>query len=250
MARKMVLAADGQAGSCSRSDTVMPCSGIVPAGWMHAVPALRDGAHLAVLEGIAARRKASVVYPPEGQVFNALHLTSLTDVRVVIVGQDPYHGPGQAHGLAFSVPEAAIAGGAKMPPSLRNIFKEIDAELHGGTVREVSPDLTRWARQGVLLLNTTLTVEAGKAASHATLGWSAVTDSIIRTVSEQCGNVVFLLWGSHAQQKGAMVDGTRHLVLESVHPSPLSAYRGFFGCNHFVRTNAWLREHGRGEVEW
>ncbi|UZP67032.1 uracil-DNA glycosylase [Desulfovibrio mangrovi] len=226
----------------------------VPTDWLAAVPALTKGEHLPVLEAVAGLRGKGTVYPPEELVFNALHLTPLESVRVVIVGQDPYHGPGQAHGLSFSVPAEAIAAGAKMPPSLRNIFKEIDAEFQqdgGGSEPLVhSTDLTRWARQGVLLLNTTLTVAAGKAGSHAGLGWSSITDDIIATASALCAPSVFLLWGSHAQQKAALVNTARHLVLESAHPSPLSAYRGFFGCGHFRQANEWLAAQGRGVVEW
>lgn len=225
----------------------------VPADWLQAVPALRDGAHHAVLKAVAARRSKGTVFPPAGLVFHALHLTPVQDVRVVIVGQDPYHGPGQAHGLAFSVPEGAIAQGVKMPPSLRNMFKEIAAEFPDAPASAdtlAATDLTRWATQGVLLLNTTLTVDAGKAASHAALGWGTITDAIISAVSTECGPTVFLLWGSHAQQKAALVDETRHLVLRAAHPSPLSAYRGFFGCGHFAQANAWLRTQGRGDITW
>ncbi len=224
-------------------------SATVPADWQEAVPELREGQHLSVLAAVARQRAKGTVYPPESLVFNALHLTPLPSVRVVIVGQDPYHGPGQAHGLAFSVPEGAVDGGVKMPPSLRNIFKELATEFPGSP--EFPPtDLSRWARQGVLLLNTTLTVDAGKAASHAGLGWAAITDAILRTVSEQCAPAVFLLWGAHAQQKAALVDAERHLVLQSAHPSPLSAYRGFFGCGHFAQANAWLAERGREAIVW
>ncbi|GFM37812.1 uracil-DNA glycosylase [Desulfovibrio psychrotolerans] len=245
----------------------------IPEDWLAAVPFLRQGRHRAVLEAVAARREQGTVYPPESLVFNALHLTPLAAVRVVIVGQDPYHGPGQAHGLAFSVPEATLAAGARMPPSLRNIFKEIDAQPggengrgghsdHGGHADMAgragtnhvpgahSPDLTRWAVQGVLLLNTTLTVDAGRPASHARLGWDELTDDIIRTVSERCASAVFMLWGAHAHQKAALVDPARHLVLEAAHPSPFSAHRGFFGCGHFARANAWLAQHGAGGIVW
>jgi len=251
----------------------------IPEDWLAAVPFLRQGRHGAILEAVAARREQGTVYPPEPLVFNALHLTPLATVRVVIVGQDPYHGPGQAHGLAFSVPEAALAAGARMPPSLRNIFKEIDARTGGengygghsghgdpgdpGGHADMagraganpvpgahSPDLTRWAVQGVLLLNTTLTVDAGRPASHARLGWDELTDDIIRTVSGCCASVVFMLWGAHAHQKAALVDPARHLVLEAAHPSPFSAHRGFFGCGHFTRANAWLAQHGAGGIVW
>ncbi len=223
----------------------------VPCDWLAAVPLLRDGAHLPLLRAVAKARREHTVYPPASLVFNALAHTPLNAVRVVIVGQDPYHGPGQAHGLAFSVPH-----GVPMPRSLRNIFAEVDADVHTTESRSVSSELTRWAAQGVLLLNSTLTVEAGKPASHAALRspegvcWGDVTDDIIRTVSEHCSPVVFLLWGAHARSKAALVDTRRHVVLEAAHPSPLSASRGFFGCRHFSRANTWLRIQGRGEVDW
>lgn len=187
----------------------------------------------------------AIVYPP--QPFRALALTPLADVRVVILGQDPYHGPGQAQGLAFSVPD-----GLKLPPSLRNIFKElardpaVDPEQHGGG------SLERWARQGVLLLNTSLTVEEGQAASHAKQGWETLTDQLISAVSDGPEPVVFLLWGAHAQAKQALI-APRHKILKANHPSPLSALRPpvpFIGCGHFSATNLFLRERGRSPVHW
>ncbi|MFV0423818.1 uracil-DNA glycosylase [Oleidesulfovibrio sp.] len=217
-----------------------------PADWLQAVPLLREGAHLPLLKAVAAMRSKVTVYPPAGQVFAALHRTPLANVHVVIVGQDPYHGAGQAHGLAFSVPQ-----GVKPPPSLRNVLKE--AAACNGTeagMASADTDLTRWAEQGVLLLNTALTVEAAKAGSHASLGWHAVTDDIIRTVSEQCEGVVFMLWGNHARQKAELVDIKRHLLLESVHPSPFSAHKGFLGCGHFYKANEWLKKRGVPPVRW
>jgi len=232
----------------SRSDVFADAP---PADWAQAVPLLREGAHLPLLRSVARLRRSKTVYPLEGQVFAALHCTPLHTVRVVIVGQDPYHGAGQAHGLAFSVPQ-----GVKPPPSLRNVLKEAAAQKpeapaaagmqHSG----VQTDLTPWAEQGVLLLNTALTVEAGRAGSHAALGWHAVTDDIIRTVSERCPAVVFMLWGNHARQKAALVDTGRHLLLESVHPSPFSAHKGFLGCGHFVTANSWLAARGLLPVLW
>lgn len=183
------------------------------------------------------------IYPPGPLIFNALNSTPLDKVKVVILGQDPYHGPGQAHGLCFSVQP-----GVPTPPSLVNIYKELNRDLnlpipnHGY--------LQSWAEQGVLLLNTTMTVERSKAASHANAGWQPFTDRVIQLVSEQCENVVFLLWGSHAQSKQKLIDGTKHLVLKSVHPSPLSAYRGFFGCGHFSRTNGFLEQRGLAPIDW
>lgn len=218
---------------------------MIPQDWCEAVPYFHEDRHERILQKVAELRETTTVFPPEEQVFAALQAVPFDDVRVVILGQDPYHGAGQAHGLSFSVPE-----GAKFPPSLRNIFKEIDAEFYDGIKRDVSTDLTRWAKQGVLLLNATLTVQEGKAASHAKLGWSAVTDDIIKAISRKRQHLVFLLWGKHAQDKRPLIADNDHCILEAVHPSPLSASRGFFGCNHFVLTNEWLREHGQPEIEW
>ena len=187
-----------------------------------------------------------VVYPPRGCRLRALELTAPEDVRVVILGQDPYHGPGQAMGLSFSVPQ-----GERVPPSLANIYKELEADC--GIARPGHGDLTRWARQGVLLLNNTLTVEAGNAGSHAGRGWDAITDACVAAVAERAAPSVFILWGSHAQAKAkriaALRDG-RHCRIESPHPSPLSAHRGFFGSRPFSRANAFLAEFGRGTIDW
>lgn len=183
------------------------------------------------------------VYPPAGRIFAAMDACPLSRTKVVIVGQDPYHGPGQANGLCFSV-----ADGVKMPPSLVNIFKEVSADT--GAPFPSTGNLERWAYQGVLLLNSILTVEQGKPASHQGQGWEQLTDAIIDTVSEQCASVVFMLWGSYAIAKGKRIDRSKHLVLESVHPSPLSAYRGFFGCRHFSRANQWLTDHGLTPIIW
>jgi uracil-DNA glycosylase len=201
------------------------------------------------LGGFLAAEEAAgkTVYPPRGSRLKALGLTPLDRVRVVILGQDPYHGPGQAMGLSFSVPR-----GIAPPPSLANIYKELEADL--GIPRPPHGDLTRWAEQGVLLLNTSLTVEAGKAASHAGRGWDAVTDAAVSAVADRDEPSVFVLWGSHAQAKAARIPAllgdTRHLVIRSPHPSPLSAHRGFFGSKPFSRANAFLRAQGRGEVDW
>jgi uracil-DNA glycosylase len=186
------------------------------------------------------------VYPPRGTRLAALAQTPLDQVRVVILGQDPYHGPGQAMGLSFSVPR-----GVKVPPSLANIFKEVEDDL--GLPRPAHGDLTGWAQQGVLLLNAALTVEAHKAGSHAGKGWEAVTDACVRAVARRSEPSVFVLWGSHAQAKAARVPDIasgRHLVLRSPHPSPLSAYRGFFGSKPFSRANGFLQNAGRGTIDW
>ena len=190
------------------------------------------------------------VYPPAGMRLAALALTPLPDVKVVILGQDPYHGPGQAHGLAFSVQR-----GVPVPPSLLNIFKEQEADL--GLPRPKHGHLESWARQGVLLLNTVLTVEAGQAASHQGMGWELLTDAAIRAVAERPAACVYLLWGSHARSKAPQIreasagaKGGPHLILEAPHPSPLSAYRGFLGCRHFSRANTFLQEHGCDPIDW
>ncbi|MFO0677920.1 MAG: uracil-DNA glycosylase [Polyangiaceae bacterium] len=188
-------------------------------------------------------RTGTQVHPAPEDVFAAFAHTPFEAVRVVILGQDPYHGPGQAHGLAFSVPP-----GVPAPPSLVNVFKELERDL--GIPRPRHGCLTSWAEQGVLLLNDVLTVRSGVAASHQGKGWEAFTDRVIATLDREHEDLVFMLWGSHAQKKGAAIDGARHLVLRSVHPSPLSAHRGFLGCGHFSKTNEWLRAHGRTPVDW
>jgi uracil-DNA glycosylase len=193
-----------------------------------------------LLEEVAAGRR---FYPSADRVFNALSLTSFDDVRVVVLGQDPYHGPGQAMGLCFSVPP-----GVPAPPSLQNIHKELASDL--GLATPSSGDLTPWAERGVLLLNAVLTVSPGKPASHAGKGWEQFTDRAIRELSDRREGIVFLLWGRHAQQKGAMVDGARHHVLTAAHPSPYSAASGFFGCRHFSRANELLAANGGEPLDW
>lgn len=183
-------------------------------------------------------------YPPGSLIFNAFNLCPFDRVKVVIIGQDPYHEPGQAQGLSFSVPE-----GVPLPPSLQNIFKEIQLDL--GKPMPPTGDLTRWAEQGVLLLNATLTVRAHQAASHQRHGWEQFTDAAIRALNAERENLVFILWGGYARSKAQLIDRSRHLVLESVHPSPLSANRGgWFGNHHFSQCNAYLREHGKQEIDW
>lgn len=183
-------------------------------------------------------------YPPGSLIFNAFNLCPFDRVKVVIIGQDPYHEPGQAQGLSFSVPE-----GVPFPPSLQNIFKEIQLDL--GKPMPPTGDLTRWAEQGVLLLNATLTVRAHQAASHQRHGWEQFTDAAIRALNIGCENLAFILWGGYARSKAQLIDRSRHLVLESVHPSPLSANRGgWFGNHHFSQCNAYLREHGEQEIDW
>lgn len=183
-----------------------------------------------------------VIYPPGSKIFRAFDLCPLDAVKVVILGQDPYHGAGQAMGLSFSVPEGIAA-----PPSLKNIFKEIESDL--GIRMSGSPDLEPWARQGVLLLNSVLTVRAGVAASHAGLGWQNFTDAVIKLISERCEGVVFMLWGNYARSKAGLIDSSRHLVLQAAHPSPL-ARGAFFGCRHFSQANAYLVKTGRSPINW
>jgi uracil-DNA glycosylase len=192
---------------------------------------------------VAAERAVGPVYPPHDQVFAALHLTSFASLRVVILGQDPYHGPGQAHGLAFSV-----RPGVPVPPSLANIFKELEADL--GTPIPSHGSLTSWAEQGVLLLNATLTVRGGAAGSHQKRGWERFTDEVLRVVNDKTETVVFLLWGSMARSKKPLIDVDRHVVIESPHPSPLSAHRGFFGSRPFSRANHALVAAGREPIDW
>ncbi|MFW9605795.1 MAG: uracil-DNA glycosylase [Pseudomonas sp.] len=191
----------------------------------------------------AEKAAGKKIYPPGSLIFNALNSTPLSSVRVVIIGQDPYHGMGQAHGLCFSV-----LPGVPVPPSLQNIFKELKRDL------KIDPPnhgcLQAWANQGVLLLNTTLTVEEGVAGSHAQIGWQTFTDHVISVVNQQCEQVVFLLWGAHAHSKQCLIDTARHLVLKSAHPSPLSAHRGFLGNGHFSKTNQYLQEHGKAPIVW
>ncbi|MCI0993466.1 uracil-DNA glycosylase [Pseudomonas sp. B21-028] len=213
--------------------------------WKQALRAEFDQPYMAELREFLRQEYAAgkEIYPPASLIFNALNSTPLDKVKVVILGQDPYHGPGQAHGLCFSVQP-----GVPAPPSLVNIFKELKRDLnidipsHGY--------LQSWADQGVLLLNTTMTVERANANAHAGKGWQHFTDRVIEVVSAHQPHLVFLLWGAHAQSKQKLIDATKHLVLTSVHPSPLSAYRGFLGCGHFSRTNKFLEQHGEAPIDW
>ena len=198
------------------------------------------------LEYVANKRAEGIaVYPPESQVFSAFDATPLSDIKVVILGQDPYHGEGQAHGLCFSVlPEVK-----KLPPSLKNIYKELVTDINGFITPEHGY-LQSWADQGVFLLNTVLTVEQGQAHSHKHLGWEQFTDKVIAHINEHCQGVVFILWGAHAQKKGKSIDRQRHHILAGPHPSPLSAHRGFFGCQHFSKTNELLIAQEAQPINW
>lgn len=214
-------------------------------GWKEALAEEFDQPYMQQLRGFLIEQKAAgkQVYPPGPLIFNALNSTPLEDVKVVIIGQDPYHGPGQAHGLCFSVPP-----GMPAPPSLQNIFKELQRDLGLSVPRHGC--LQSWAEQGVLLLNAVLTVEHSQAGSHANRGWERFTSRIIEVLNERRTHLVFLLWGSYAQKKGQQIDPGVHLVLKSVHPSPLSAHRGFIGNGHFSRANEYLVAHGRAPIDW
>lgn len=199
----------------------------------------------AILEFIDQQRHSGkVIYPSDEHVFNAFNLTPLKQVRVVILGQDPYHGAGQAHGLCFSVQH-----GVAVPPSLKNIYKELSLDLVDFQVPQHG-NLTNWAQQGVFLLNTVLTVEQGKAHSHAKIGWETFTDKVIETLSENVDCIVFLLWGSHAQKKASLIDRNKHTILCAPHPSPLSAHRGFLGCGHFSEVNTILNQQQLPPIDW
>jgi uracil-DNA glycosylase len=213
--------------------------------WLRPLQAEFDSDYMSQLGDFlrAEKQAGKTIYPPCNQLFSALDQAPLDTVKVVIIGQDPYPGPGQAHGLCFSV-----APGVALPPSLANIYKEIESEL--GVAMPAHGCLDGWARQGVLLLNSVLSVERGQAASHQGRGWERFTDRVIGIINEQRESVVFMLWGAHAQRKGAIIDRDRHCVLQAPHPSPLSAYRGFFGCGHFVRANKYLEQQGIKPIDW
>ncbi|MBQ0056753.1 MAG: uracil-DNA glycosylase [Bacteroidales bacterium] len=213
--------------------------------WRKVLQPQFDSAYFELLTDFVRRAyQSNVIYPPAGKIFEAFNRTPFDKVKVVIIGQDPYHGPNQAHGLCFSVQP-----GVMVPPSLVNIYKELSEEYKMNYLVR-NGDLTHWANQGVLLLNATLTVEAGHAGSHQGKGWETFTDAAIAALSEQREHLVFLLWGSYAQAKGRIIDRSKHLVLEAPHPSPLSAYRGFIGCGHFMRANQYLTETGQEPIIW
>jgi uracil-DNA glycosylase len=213
--------------------------------WQDVIGAEFDQPYMINLKAFLQAQKAAgrIIYPKGSEIFNALNTTVFDAVKVVIIGQDPYHGEGQAHGLAFSVRK-----NVPIPPSLQNIYKEIDREF--GQKKRPHGDLTSWAQQGVLLLNATLTVEQARAGSHQKKGWEEFTDAVIRAINEKHEHVVFMLWGSYAQKKGAFIDRKKHLVLEAPHPSPLSAHRGFLGCGHFKKANDYLVLQGKTPIQW
>ena len=212
--------------------------------WKEALAGEFDKPYFESLVRFLHQEKAAgkIIYPPGSQIFRAFDLTPVDKVKVVILGQDPYHGPGQAHGLSFSVPS-----GVPAPPSLKNIFKEIESDL--GVKMSGYPDLEKWARQGVLLLNAVLTVRSAEAASHSRIGWQEFTDAVIKYISDNCEGVVFMLWGNFARTKAELIDRSRHVVLEAAHPSPL-ARGAFFGCRHFSRANQALVSFGRTPIDW
>ena len=213
--------------------------------WHHHLGNVIDTKQMAQLFGFldADRAQGKQIYPPQESIFTAFDLTPFDAVKVVIIGQDPYHGAGQAHGLSFSVPQ-----GVKTPPSLRNIFKELTSDI--GCPAPLHGNLESWARQGVLLLNNCLTVEEGKAGSHQGKGWEAFTDAVIRQLAETHEHLVFILWGRKAAEKGSAIDTSRHLIINAAHPSPLSAHNGFFGSRPFSRTNSYLKAHGKAAINW
>lgn len=216
----------------------------IEASWKHVLCEEFEKTYFTDLtDFVRAEYQNKTIFPPPKKIFEAFSLTPFDDVRVVILGQDPYHGPGQAHGLCFSV-----EGGVKTPPSLVNIYKEMADDI-GGAIPPHG-NLEHWAKSGVLLLNTTLTVEAHKAGSHQKKGWEEFTDAVIHALAEQKEHLVFILWGSYAQKKGSFIDEDKHLVLKAPHPSPLSAHRGFFGSKPFSKTNAYLHWHGIDPVQW
>lgn len=217
----------------------------LPSDWMAHLGAEFEQPYMQNLKAFLQQEKAAgkVIYPHSSHWFNAFAQTPLNQVKVVVLGQDPYHGANQAHGLSFSV-----LSGVKVPPSLQNIYKEQQQDL--GLLQPNHGCLLPWAEQGVLLLNAVLTVEAAQANSHQGKGWERFTEQVIRLVNDQTSGVVFMLWGSYAQKKAAFVDTNKHLVLTAPHPSPLSAYRGFFGCQHFSKANTWLQEQGKGKINW
>lgn len=217
----------------------------IPASWLRYLESEFETPRMKKLKSFLAAeyKNRKIIFPDKNDYFRALQLTPLEEVRVVILGQDPYHGAGQAHGLCFSVPAEV-----RLPPSLQNIFKELATDI--GVEKPSSGDLSRWAQQGVLLLNSVLTVEEGKAGSHQKMGWEEFTDKIISVVNSKCERVVFILWGSYAQKKAEFIDTSKHLVLKSVHPSPLSSHRGFFGSKPFSKANQWLKSQGLAPIIW
>ncbi len=246
MSQKFQGGQDGQGARQLLLDFMAPPAALpgdhIPEAWANCLPSGIADIPLATVK--AERDRGVTIYPPAGQLFRALELVAPEQVKAVVLGQDPYHEPGQAMGLAFAVPQECL----KLPPSLKNILKEYSEDW--GKVPPPHPDLTKWAQQGVLLLNTILSVREHSAFSHQNIGWEAVTDAILQAISRQSQRVVFILWGAPAQAKRPLIDESRHAVLTAPHPSPLSAYRGFFGSKPFTTANRLLAEAGRPPVDW
>ena len=216
---------------------------LMPKDWVDAIGETKVTDHLKPIDQFLKKQKNKTVFPETQNVFNAFNLTSFENTKVVVLGQDPYHGSGQAHGLAFSVQDEC-----KFPPSLKNIFKELESDV--GVQMPMTGNLTNWAKQGVLLLNTVLTVESAKANSHKSIGWETFTDDIIKVISNQKQEVVFVLWGLPAGKKSKLIDEDKHLILKCVHPSPLSSYRGFFGSRPFSQINDYFKSLEKGPIDW
>jgi uracil-DNA glycosylase len=236
----------GAEKSVSTQARIELSASLLPKDWQGLLQTEFDQLYMQSLQVFLAAEQAQgkVIYPPADKIFTAFKLTPFTDVKVVILGQDPYHGPDQAHGLSFSVPRHI----RKIPPSLKNIYKELNADL--GIPIATTGDLTFWAEQGVLLLNAMLTVEASNAGSHQKQGWESFTDHVIELLSEHCDGLVFVLWGAYAQKKTSLIDENKHRVLKGIHPSPLSAHRGFFGSKPFSHINQYLRSKNKTEIDW
>tara|TARA_B110000196_G_C21126964_1_gene656346 strand:+ start:484 stop:1236 length:753 start_codon:yes stop_codon:yes gene_type:complete len=246
MKEQFNMFADEQALEEPAQAAIELSASLLPKDWQGLLASEFDQPYMHALQSFlsAEQVQGKTLYPPADQIFTAFNLTSLKNVKVVILGQDPYHGPDQAHGLSFSVPSSI----KKLPPSLKNIYKELNTDL--GLPIATTGNLTPWAKQGVLLLNAMLTVERKNAGSHQKQGWETFTNKVIELLSGHCENVVFVLWGAYAQKKEALIDKNKHLVLKGIHPSPLSAHRGFFGSKPFSSINQYLQKHGRSPIDW
>tara|TARA_B110001454_G_scaffold54930_3_gene53758 strand:+ start:8696 stop:9448 length:753 start_codon:yes stop_codon:yes gene_type:complete len=246
MKEQFNMFADEQALEEPAQASIELSASLLPKDWQGLLASEFDQPYMHALQSFlsAEQVQGKTLYPPADQIFTAFNLTSLKNVKVVILGQDPYHGPDQAHGLSFSVPSSI----KKLPPSLKNIYKELNTDL--GLPIATTGNLTPWAKQGVLLLNAMLTVERKNAGSHQKQGWETFTNKVIELLSGHCENVVFVLWGAYAQKKEALIDKSKHLVLKGIHPSPLSAHRGFFGSKPFSSINQYLQKHGRSPIDW
>ena len=246
MKEQFNMFADEQALEEPAQAAIELSASLLPKDWQGLLASEFDQPYMHALQSFlsAEQVQGKTLYPPADQIFTAFNLTSLKNVKVVILGQDPYHGPDQAHGLSFSVPSSI----KKLPPSLKNIYKELNTDL--GLPIATTGNLTPWAKQGVLLLNAMLTVERKNAGSHQKQGWETFTNKVIELLSGHCENVVFVLWGAYAQKKEALIDKSKHLVLKGIHPSPLSAHRGFFGSKPFSSINQYLQKHGRSPIDW